>query len=57
MGKRKGEKEEIIYRSMTEIRIKFFPNAFKKKIEEKKEKNPNTFGSELAMEFLEKLKQ
>lgn len=57
MGKSKSKKEEKIYRSMTEFKMNFFPKAFKKKIEEKKENNPSTFGYELATEFLENIKR
>ena len=54
---RKSEQEEKIYRSITEIEKEFFPKSYKERIKEGKSKKPGTFGSNLAMEFLEDVRR
>jgi hypothetical protein len=48
--------QKQVYRSIIEIERELFPKSYRKRLEEKKEKIPGAFGSDLAKEFLEKLK-
>lgn len=49
--------KEKIYHSILEIKRDFFLRAYKEKLDEERLKEPGAFGSELAREFLEKMKQ
>lgn len=46
-----------VYHSIFEIERDFFPNQYKEKRDKQRLKEPGAFGSELAREFLEKMKQ
>jgi len=56
MEKRNKERTRI-YRSMMEIEREFFPILYKERLEEKKSKEPGAFGSQLATELLESIRQ
>ena len=53
----RARKNNKTYQSMSEFRKEFLPNEFQIKKEEKQEKKPGSFGSELAAEFLENIKR
>ena len=55
--KEKKTKEEKIYRSADEFEKDAFPLSYGTKIKDKKEIVPGSFGSELAREFLSKIRQ
>ena len=46
-----------VYRSMMEVEREFFPNSYKKKLEEERSKEPGEFGTGLAKEILEKIRE
>lgn len=56
MEKNEGSSKRV-FRSMAEIEREFFPNSYKKKLEEEKKKEPGAFGRELAKEILEKIRE
>lgn len=45
------------YRSMTEFEKEFLPNTFQNKAKKEQKKEPGSFGSELAMKFIEDVKK
>lgn len=49
--------EERVFYSTAEIEKEFFPRAYKEKIEEERYKDPGEFGSDLAIEFLERIRR
>ena len=49
-AKRQNKKE---YRSMTEFRKHFFPNAYKKELVEERSRDPKTFGTGLVKDLMD----
>jgi len=45
-----------VFRTMAEIKREFFPNTYKKKLEEE-EKKPGAFGTGLAKEIMEEIRR
>ena len=54
MNKKKGEK---VFYSVSEIRKHYFPKSFKKMKQEIENEKPKAFGSGLAKEILEDIRQ
>ncbi len=52
----KNNKKKI-YCSMIEIEKEFFPALYRERIQERKDKDPSSFGTELATEILKSIKQ
>ncbi len=55
-SKRKTAKKKT-YRSFAEFEKTFFPNAYEEEISESRNKEPKEFGTGLAIELLEGIKQ
>jgi hypothetical protein len=55
--KQKSNQEEKVYHTMVEFEKEFFPNAYEKKLAEKRSKDPKSFGAVLAMELLENIRR
>ncbi|KYK27558.1 MAG: hypothetical protein HXS48_23145 [Theionarchaea archaeon] len=54
--KKTNSQEEKVYYSVAEIEREFLPKFYREKVEREREKEPGSFGSELAMKFLENVK-
>jgi hypothetical protein len=55
--KEKNKQRKKVYRSVEEFEEEFFPTAHEKKLAEKRSKEPSTFGTGLATELLESIRQ
>ena len=54
---RKNKQRKKAYHSMIEFEKEFFPISYEQKLAEKRSKDPGTFGTGLAMELLENIRQ
>jgi hypothetical protein len=54
---KKNKQGKRVYRSMMEFEKEFFPTSYKQKLEEQKNKDPSTYGTGLAMELLENIRE
>ena len=55
--KKKDRKDEKVYYSMIEFEKKFLPNLFKKKLEEKRSKDPHVSGTGLVADLLDDVRR
>jgi hypothetical protein len=53
----KNDQKNKNFYSMVEFEKKYFPNSYKKKIEDKKKKEPSIFASALAAEHLDSIRK
>jgi len=51
------EDNEEVFRSMAAIEREFFPNSYKKKLEEEEKEKPGAFGTGLAKEIMEEIRR
>lgn len=54
---RKSKQSKKVLRSLKEFEKKFFPNLYEEKSAEKRSKEPNIFGTGLAIELLKNIRQ
>lgn len=54
---KKSKQRRKVYRSMIEFEKEFFPISYEQKLVEQRHKDPGTFGTGLAMELLENIRQ
>ncbi|MDE0688066.1 MAG: hypothetical protein OXI61_07870 [Candidatus Poribacteria bacterium] len=55
--KQPKKQTEKVYRSMTEFKKHFLPEAYKKELEEERRRDSKNLGAGLIKEFLENIKQ
>ncbi len=49
--------DKKVFRTMAAIEKEFFPNTYKKKLEEEEKKKPGAFGTGLAKEIMEEIRR
>jgi len=54
---KKTKERKKVYRTVDEFEKEFFPTFHEKKLVEKRSKEPSTFGTGLATELLESIRQ
>jgi len=57
MEKKKDKRGKRVYSSMMEFKREFFPVSYREEPEEEKIKDAATYGTGLAMELLESIRQ
>ena len=53
----RGDTNKKVFRTMAAIEKEFFPNSYKKKLEEEEKNKPEVFGTRLAKEIMEEIRR